>query len=187
MTQNTPQIVITDCPTQEWQTGDVPLTTTSQIVAKSFGKRHDNILRDIDKHVARFKAVDPEWTLLNFEECLENNELANGKPDRYYRLTELAFVKVVFAFTGDKAARVQVAFLKEFKRMREHIKALQDWRKEVAERSLANQEKLIAIEQRKILMSEQRKVKKQAEKVQAAQKGALVSMFGYDPVKTTLP
>lgn len=88
--------------------------TTSQIVAEVFGKRHDNVLRDIE-------ALDcsPEFSLLNFEE--RNREVVTGKNTvqkyRYFELTKDGFVFLVMGYTGAKAARFKEACIARFNAM----------------------------------------------------------------------
>ncbi|EJZ2267950.1 Rha family transcriptional regulator, partial [Escherichia albertii] len=58
--------------------------TDSFMVAKAFRKRHDNVVRDVERTIA---ACPEEFdTKLNFEVCYKNNELQNGKPQKFYRL-----------------------------------------------------------------------------------------------------
>lgn len=58
--------------------------TDSFMVAKAFRKRHDNVVRDVERTIA---ACPEEFdTKLNFEDCYKNNELQNGKPQKFYRL-----------------------------------------------------------------------------------------------------
>ena len=57
----------------------VPMTT-SVLVAKTFGKEHKHVLRDIDN-----LECSEEFTASNFGLCMKIRELANGvkKQDRY--------------------------------------------------------------------------------------------------------
>ena len=57
--------------------------TTSRDIAKYFGKEHYNVLRSIQS-----LECSEEFTKLNFEVCYENNELQNGKPLPFYRVTK---------------------------------------------------------------------------------------------------
>ncbi|HGJ5904495.1 MAG TPA: Rha family transcriptional regulator [Arsenophonus apicola] len=86
--------------------------TTSLDVANYFGKRHDNVLRAIED-----LDCSEKFTALNFEVCYKNNELQNGKPQKYYEMTKDGFVFLVMGFTGKKAAQFKEAYIGEFNRM----------------------------------------------------------------------
>ncbi|HGJ5900037.1 Rha family transcriptional regulator, partial [Arsenophonus apicola] len=86
--------------------------TTSLDVANYFGKRHDNVLRAIED-----LDCSEKFTVLNFEVCYKNNELQNGKPQKYYEMTKDGFVFLVMGFTGKKAAQFKEAYIAEFNRM----------------------------------------------------------------------
>jgi len=63
---------------------DSPVTT-SLAVAESFGKRHNNVLRDIET-----LDVTEEFSLLNFEEC--HYTAQNGQKYRAYVMTRDGFL-----------------------------------------------------------------------------------------------
>ncbi|CAK8743476.1 hypothetical protein SODG_006612 [Sodalis praecaptivus] len=69
--------------------------TTSLSVAEYFHKRHDNVLRTIEQ-----LECSTQFTNLNFDVCYKNNELQNGKPQKYYTMTKDGFVFLVMGFTG---------------------------------------------------------------------------------------
>lgn len=95
---------------------DGQLFTTSHKIAKQFGKRHDHVLRDIDKLVSE----EPEFCLPNFGEMNEISNLAtNG--DRSYKITEAGYSYLVLGFTGAKARRFKIEYIKEFHLMRSTI------------------------------------------------------------------
>lgn len=93
--------------------------TDSRRVAEAFGKRHKNVLGAIRK--AEAEAPD-DAARLNFQLCLENNDLQNGKPQPYYLLTKDGFMAVALAFTGQRAAEVRWAFIRAFNEMSEFIR-----------------------------------------------------------------
>ena len=101
------------------------LVTTSRQIAKAFGKRHDNIIRRI-----RSLGCSARFTALNFEECFENNVLANGKPELFYRITKDGFVMLVMGFTGQAAMAIKEAYIAAFNAMAAHIQhqASSAWR-----------------------------------------------------------
>lgn len=91
------------------------LTTDSRRVAEHFGKAHRNVLRDIRALIAAPDMAD--FAALNFEQCFEINDLANGKPEPMFRMTKDGFVMLAMGFTGAKARAMKVAYIGAFNRM----------------------------------------------------------------------
>ena len=87
-------------------------TTTSTYVAEYFGKRHDNVLRDIRELIALDAGC-----LLNFEDTPIINP-QNGQEYPEFRITEEGFMLLAMGFTGKKALGYKLAFIAEFKRLR---------------------------------------------------------------------
>ena len=83
--------------------------TTSHAVAEAFGKLHKNVIRDIEK-----LRCSEKFKALNFELCFENNELQNGKPRKFYRMTKDGWMFLVMGFTGEKADAVKEQFIDAF-------------------------------------------------------------------------
>ncbi|MFZ3513818.1 Rha family transcriptional regulator [Vibrio harveyi] len=85
------------------------LSTDSFLVAKYFGKRHDNVIQKI-------KSLDCslEFTNLNFKVCHKNNELQNNKLQPFYQMTKDGFMFLVMGFTGKKAAAIKEAYINAF-------------------------------------------------------------------------
>lgn len=81
--------------------------TTSLIIAKIFGKRHDNVLRDILS-----MECSPEFRLLNFEESSYLND--QKKPQPMYEITKDGFSFLAMGYTGEKAAKFKEDFINEF-------------------------------------------------------------------------
>ena len=100
--------------------GNGRITTTSQNVAGVFGKRHDNVLRDIEQ----IKANVPESFLLNFEEMYNEVPVCNGTVRRlpYYRLTRDGLVLLVMGYTGKKALAFKIAYIEAFNAMEAKLK-----------------------------------------------------------------
>ncbi|MGL4735717.1 MAG: Rha family transcriptional regulator [Enterovibrio sp.] len=107
------------------QDGKQPVTT-SLIIAEAFGKRHDNILQSI-------KNLDcgDDFANLNFQVCFKNNDLQNGKPQRYYEITKDGMAYLVMGFTGTKAAKFKVAYINEFNRMADILNQRQERGREI--------------------------------------------------------
>lgn len=83
--------------------------TTSFAVADAFEKLHKNVIRDIEK-----LRCSEKFRKLNFELCYENNELQNGKPRKFYRMTKDGWMFLVMGFTGEKADAIKEQFIEAF-------------------------------------------------------------------------
>lgn len=102
-------------------------TTTSLIVAEAFGKLHKNVLRDI-----RSMECSEEFNRLNFEPVAYLDE--KGEARTLYRITRDGAMMLIMGFTGAKAAAMREAFIAEFRRMEDALKAQSDQRALAAER-----------------------------------------------------
>lgn len=91
--------------------------TTSLVVAEKFGKRHKNVLRDIETIIK--KCPDEEFSRLNFEP--RNYQYTTGKNQErdaeMYNLTRQGFTMLAMGFSGDKAFLWKIAFITAFDRM----------------------------------------------------------------------
>ena len=82
--------------------------TDSFMVAKAFRKLSKNVVRDIERTI---DACPPEFdTKLNFELCYKNNELQNGKPQKFYRLRKDGLMLLV----KKEAMRIKIAYINAF-------------------------------------------------------------------------
>jgi len=88
--------------------------TTSVNVAQAFGKRHDNVVRDI-----RNLGCSDSFRLLNFEETPYRD--SQGKEYPSFRMTRDGFSILVMGFTGPKAMLWKERFLAMFNQMLEHV------------------------------------------------------------------
>lgn len=88
--------------------------TDSLTIAESFGKRHDNVLRDIKE-----MECSQEFSLLNFEETPYTAQ--NGQQYNKYLITQDGFSFLVMGYTGKEAARFKEMYIGEFNRMREEL------------------------------------------------------------------
>ncbi len=97
------------------------IMVSSKEVADKFGKRHDNVLRDIES-----LQVPDNFRLLNFEEVLEKDSQDIDRPVVY--MTRDGFTILAFGFTGKKALQWKLGFLEAFNKMettiREQLPAL---------------------------------------------------------------
>lgn len=95
-------------------------TTLSIDVARHFGKRHDNVVRDIENLRAQLDADH----LLNFEETEQSRPSPlNSAPisARAYRLTRDGFTLLAMGFTGKKALAFKLAYIDAFNRMESEL------------------------------------------------------------------
>ncbi|HBO25056.1 MAG TPA: Rha family transcriptional regulator [Providencia sp.] len=86
--------------------------TDSFCVAKAFGKEPKNVIRDIERTI---KACPPEFDAgLNFELCYKNNELQNGKPQKFYKIRKDGLMLLVMSYTKKEAMKIKVAYINAF-------------------------------------------------------------------------
>ena len=90
------------------------ITTTSTLLARAFGKRHDNVVRAIDK-----LECSDEFRSLNFEESSKTVEMPNGgaRVYREFELTRDGFVFLAMGFTGKEVAQWKEAYINAFNDM----------------------------------------------------------------------
>nr|DAS08096.1 MAG TPA: hypothetical protein [Caudoviricetes sp.] len=100
------------------QIKDHKTVTTSETVAKVFGKLHKNVLRDIREILEN---GDDEFNRLNFELCFKNNNLQNNKPLPYYEMTKDGFLLLVMGYRTKKAMQFKISYIKAFNYMQEQL------------------------------------------------------------------
>lgn len=88
--------------------------TTSLNISSVFGKRHDNVLRDIER-----LDCSKEFWLLNFEE--RNYADQRGKIQRMVEMTRDGFTFLVMGYTGKEAAQFKEAYIRRFNQLEEQI------------------------------------------------------------------
>ncbi|MEC3079084.1 Rha family transcriptional regulator, partial [Bacillus tropicus] len=91
------------------------VVTDSLKIAEVFNKRHDNVMADIR---AQMEYAGYEFSLLNFKERTYENR---GRRYPKIDLTEEAFTLVVMSYNTKEAVQMKIKFIKEFKRMKQHI------------------------------------------------------------------
>lgn len=111
-------------------TKDNQVTTTSRKIADLFGKRHADVLRRIDR-----LDCSNEFTQRNFAFSYENNDLANGKPERLCSITRDGMAYLVMGFTGKQAAEFKEAYINAFNWMHETIKARDELNRQIGDYS----------------------------------------------------
>lgn len=108
---------------------DEEVYTTSRIVAEKFGKRHDNVIRDIEATISTINdaQVIENKDFLKIEEIkndyfTESSYVDNlGRTYKEYLITEDGLALLVMGFTGADAMRVKLKFIAEFNRMKNII------------------------------------------------------------------
>lgn len=90
--------------------------TTSILVCEKFEKLHKNVIRSIES-----LDCSDKFKRINFELCFKNNDLQNGKPQKYYKMTKDGFVFLVMGFTGKKAASFKEEYIEAFNEMSDLI------------------------------------------------------------------
>ena len=91
--------------------------TTSLDIASVFKKRHDNIIAQIEA------LPNDDFRRLNFQASSKPRQ--NGlfvKDTKFYLITKDGFCLLVMGFTGEKAYKFKVEFIKAFNRMQNLIK-----------------------------------------------------------------
>lgn len=104
--------------------------TTSLVVAKFFGKRHANVIRDIER-----LDCSNDFMKLNFESVMEsmtyvdNNGVCQNKTTKridHYSMTKDGLIFLVMGFTGKQAAKLKEAYINEFNRMNDILNQRQN-------------------------------------------------------------
>ena len=96
---------------------DGELVVTSRQVAEDFGKRHDQVLRDIEVYKNRIST--PQFCGLFIE---SEYRASNGKMNKEYLLTRDGFSFLVMGFTGAKADEWKLKYIEAFNKMEQAIK-----------------------------------------------------------------
>lgn len=98
---------------------DGKVFANSRDVADFFGKRHDNVLRAIDR-----LDCSEKFRSLNFEESFLEVETGRGahRVFRAFDMTKDGFAFLVMGFTGREAARFKEAYINRFNEMEEELR-----------------------------------------------------------------
>lgn len=102
--------------------GKDSLTDTFK-VAMAFDKGHKEVLR---KTRMVIKSCSPDFAERNFTLCHENNDLQNGKPQPFYRMTRDGWTMLVFSFTGAAVFAFKEAYIAAFNWMADMLRQGQD-------------------------------------------------------------
>ncbi|PFX79974.1 Rha family transcriptional regulator [Bacillus toyonensis] len=100
---------------------DGQVVTDSLTIAKMFEKEHKHVVRDIEVQLEKLKeAGELTWGESNFGQTHYQHP-QNKQWYKKYLLTEDAFAIVAMSYVTLEAMKMKVEFLREFKRMKEHI------------------------------------------------------------------
>lgn len=88
--------------------------TDSLTVAETFGKRHNDVLRDI-----RSLGCSKEFSQRNFAQSTYTNE--RGREYTKFIMTEQGFTLLVMGYTGPKAMEFKERYIQAFHKMRERL------------------------------------------------------------------
>ncbi|HHK5564165.1 Rha family transcriptional regulator [Bacillus cereus] len=100
---------------------DGQVVTDSLTIAEMFEKEHKHVVRDIEVQLEKLKeAGEQTWGESNFGQTHYQHP-QNKQWYKKYLLTEDAFAIVVMAYVTSEAMKMKIEFLREFKRMKEHI------------------------------------------------------------------
>ena len=118
-------------------------TTTSMLIAEMFGKRHDNVVRDIRELLASL----PQQDLLIFEEKLLKDSYGRLQPG--YEINRDGFSLLAMGFTGKKALEWKVKFLRAFNLMEQTLLNQQNlfWQEDRTGNKIARRHESAAIKE----------------------------------------
>ena len=100
----------------------------SRFVAQYFEKRHDHVLRDIEKITDPKSGLSEEFKAANFTKSVYAD--STGRKLKCYLMTRDGFTLLAMGYTGQKAMQFKELYIKCFNEMEEFIKALVSARKE---------------------------------------------------------
>ena len=94
--------------------GNKNVYTTSLIVADYFGKRHDNVVRDIEN-----LDCSKDFFLLNFEEIKYLDE--KGRTQKSYKIKKDGLVFLIMGYRGQKASELKEEYIQQFNKMKKKL------------------------------------------------------------------
>lgn len=98
------------------QIKDRKTVTTSETVAKVFGKQHKNVLRDLREIL---EAGDDEFNRLNFELVEYIDKKGEKRP--IFEMTKDGFLLLVMGYKTKKAMAIKISYIKAFNTMAEQL------------------------------------------------------------------
>ncbi|WMY91869.1 Rha family transcriptional regulator [Snodgrassella communis] len=98
--------------------------TTSEFVAKAFGKKHCDVLRKIEEICTQVPDSFGERNFALLEKERKNN-LGFFVKNKVYELTKDGFILLVMGFTGKNAMSIKIAYINAFNAMAEKLRQIQ--------------------------------------------------------------
>ena len=98
--------------------------TTSEFVAKAFGKKHCDVLRKIEEICTQVPDSFGERNFALLEKERKNN-LGFIVKNKVYELTKDGFILLVMGFTGKNAMSIKIAYINAFNAMAEKLRQIQ--------------------------------------------------------------
>ena len=128
--------------------------TTSYLVAETFGKKHKNVLQDIDK-----LECSETFRGLNFQLSFKIRELLNGgsKEERYFNITKDGFTILAMGYTGKKAMEFKEKYIAAFNKMANQLILANQQQTQLAQQFLSACEKLESMNSRLEFMEKRTK------------------------------
>lgn len=99
--------------------------TDSLIVAEAFGKRHDHVIRDIEKIVVSISDIStaPKFGVSEYKD-------STGRSLPKYNLCRDSLMLLVMGYGGKRAMQIKINYINAFNAMYEHIKITTKTRQE---------------------------------------------------------
>lgn len=89
------------------------IIVSSRDVAKQFGKRHDNVVKDIKKLLS--ENPDNKFNALHFQETTYKD--SSNRTQQQYLMTREGFTLLVFKYTGPKYIELKQRYIEKFSKM----------------------------------------------------------------------
>jgi Rha family phage regulatory protein len=104
---------------------DNQIVTTSKNIADLFGKRHADVLRDIDNTIP---FLSEEYRACNFAFTIESVAMPKGakRQDRICELTKNGAIILIMGYTGEKAMQFKEAYINAFDAMANNLQSIKD-------------------------------------------------------------
>lgn len=97
------------------------MVVSSRVVAKDFGKRHANVLRDIENLISENSILSSQ----NYFIKSDYKTNGNNKTYKEYLLTKDGFSLLVMGFTGAKALQWKLKYIEAFNSMQQALHDIQ--------------------------------------------------------------
>ncbi|WP_129600471.1 Rha family transcriptional regulator [Anaerophilus nitritogenes] len=128
---------------------------SSRVIAEKFDKRHDNVIRDIEKLIEGIPKIEETPVHRYF---IKTNYIHEQNKQRYkeYLMTRDGFTLLAMGFTGAKALKWKLKYIKAFNRMEKFIreKLSSEWQETRIKGKLARRNETDVIMTRLIPLAE---------------------------------